>query len=431
MSVLLGSGACNDHVHNIALALHEVGLLSAYYTGAVDHYRRHSGRRLRAVLGRSAWLDSRLRQRRIPAIPDHLIHSRWRWDLPRIVSARVGLPRRVQDWLWERSELSLDRRCARRLEGSDIDIFCGLEHGSLRSLSVAQRLGKTGMVTFLSPHPSTRARWVDAEYQRFPELLTPTARRLLDLGRRRDVRRDSEAAMSDFIITNSRFTTRSLVEAGHRAEKIFTVPLGSPPAPPDLPRQPVRRPLRLIYAGPLSVRKGAHYLLDAWRRLGCNGTAELHCYGTDLLPRSVVRPEGVVFHGHVARRELYAAYGEGLALVFPTLCDGFGQVVTEAFAHGVPVITTRNAGAADLIEDGRNGFLIPAGSAEKLAERLEWCLQHPHELVQMREVARETAERWSWGDFRTLLRSQMAGALGIEDGEIYAGTPAGTARVRR
>src|SRR5207245_2032038 len=112
--------------------------------------------------------------------------------------------------------------------------------------------------------------------------------------------------------------------------------------------------------------------LEAWKHFRHSRDVELHFYGLPALPKRCFEGCGdnVVFHGSVVQQELFNGYQEGTVLVFPTLCDGFGAVITEALAHGLPVITTRNAGAADMVYEGRNGFLVPAGDASSLAERL-------------------------------------------------------------
>ena len=113
----------------------------------------------------------------------------------------------------------------------------------------------------------------------------------------------------------------------------------------------------------------------------------------------------------VPRAELFERYRQADVLVFPTLCDGFGLVVTEAFAHGLPVITTTRAGAADLVRHGENGLIIPPGDAGALTEALEWCLTHRIELKAMRRAALETATRWQWCDFRQALARNVIGGL--------------------
>jgi len=94
-------------------------------------------------------------------------------------------------------------------------------------------------------------------------------------------------------------------------------------------------------------------------------------------------------------------------LIFPTLCDGFGMVVTEAWACGLPVITTDCAGASDLLRPGQNGMLIRSGDASAIAQSIEWCLAHRSELRDMREGATSTAANWQWSHYR----SALAGVL--------------------
>jgi glycosyltransferase involved in cell wall biosynthesis len=78
------------------------------------------------------------------------------------------------------------------------------------------------------------------------------------------------------------------------------------------------------------------------------------------------------------------------------------------------VITTPNAGAADLVEEGRNGYLVPARDPIRLAERMESCIDGWEELHSMRACARETAIRWRWTDFRSSFRSKLAEYIPVE-----------------
>ena len=97
-------------------------------------------------------------------------------------------------------------------------------------------------------------------------------------------------------------------------------------------------------------------------------------------------PAGVELRGSVPRAELLENYRAADALIFPTLCDGFGLVATEAWSRGVPVITTDRAGAADLLKPDHNGLLIRAGDSAAIAAAIEWCLDHRAELRAMREA---------------------------------------------
>jgi glycosyltransferase involved in cell wall biosynthesis len=302
------------------------------------------------------------------------------------------------------------------LENSDFDAFLGVEHGSLEAIKTAKRLGKKSVLVFQSPHHSFRKKWVDREQEKFPELFPSSSRRLLKLDRIRDARRDEEALLADFIHANSNVTAVSLIDAGIPEKKIKVLPLGSPPSIPDesLPTS-LSTPLRFIYAGPISIRKGAHYLLKAWELLKPNRNAELHLYGVPLLPDSFLKngTQNVIFHGSVSQKELSMAYQQAAILVFPSLCDGFGLVASEAMANGLPVITTKNAGVADFIKEGFNGFVVSPANAESLAKRLEWCIKNPDELLRMRPNALISARRWTWNEFRAEFRRQISDLLGI------------------
>jgi glycosyltransferase involved in cell wall biosynthesis len=352
-------------------------------------------------------LDRALAARAVPDVPRDLVYAHWGWEWPRVIAGRLPHAERLEDWLWHRAEDALDRRAAALLARPEVQAFLGVEYGALAALRTARQLDKPGVVAFLSPHPRTRAKWVDAEFDRQPDVTSPRRAALERLAPARDARRDEEAAVARWIETGSSFTTRSLIEAGIPASKVLTVPLGGPP-PIDARRLPTETsgPLRVIYAGPVSVRKGAHYLLRAWRRVS-GGGAELHFYGKPLLSPSLLREaqgrsngDSIVFHGSVPPGDLVDAYLSADVLVLPTLCDGFGMVVSEALAHGLPAITTTNAGAADIIDHGVTGFVIPPANEDAIAGVLQWCLDHRGDLLDMRPAALAAAARWTWDAFR-------------------------------
>jgi glycosyltransferase involved in cell wall biosynthesis len=91
---------------------------------------------------------------------------------------------------------------------------------------------------------------------------------------------------------------------------------------------------------------------------------------------------------------------ESDVLVLPSLSEGFGLVVTEALACGLPVIVTPNVGASDLVGDGQEGFVVPVCSAEAIADRLNALNRDRELLTQMSHNAQLTAERQSWEVYR-------------------------------
>lgn len=419
MRFVLGTTAYNTHVQQMARALYEASGLFRYVTGGVDVFRRRPLVVVRRQIARRLpALDAQLARRRVEDLPAELIHTRWHWEFARVLAAHQGAVPRLEDWLWERGERSLDAHCARLVARRDVGGFFGVEFGALEALRAARQRGKVGVLAFLSPHHATRAQWVDVEFDRYPDLRSANYERLARLGARRDALRDEEASSADWIVSNSSFTTRSLVDAGIDAARIITVPLGGPTPMPagSLPARPAER-VTFVYVGPVSVRKGAHYLLDAWREMA-PPRAELHFYGKVLLPPHVIRMaqsarggESIHFHGSVPSCDLPAIYRYATVLVLPTLCDGFGQVISDALAHGLPVITTSNAGGADCVLPGHTGFVIPPANATALAAAIDWCASHPERLFDMRGAALASARLWTWRDFRAKLARLLVDAV--------------------
>ena len=77
--------------------------------------------------------------------------------------------------------------------------------------------------------------------------------------------------------------------------------------------------------------------------------------------------------------------------VFPTRFDYSPYAVIEAMSAGVPVISTRVGAIPEMVEDGVGGFLIEAGSAAPLAERVSWAIDNRAQLPVMGERGRERA----------------------------------------
>jgi glycosyltransferase involved in cell wall biosynthesis len=76
------------------------------------------------------------------------------------------------------------------------------------------------------------------------------------------------------------------------------------------------------------------------------------------------------------------------------------MVVPEAMACGLPVIVSDVVGAKQLVEDGRSGFVVPAGSLNALMDKMRWFIHNRELFNQMSFAARAAAEEASWAKYR-------------------------------
>jgi glycosyltransferase involved in cell wall biosynthesis len=390
-------------VQHAARALHEAGLLAAYVT--TFHYDRNTvlGRILRGTLGlvmRDP--DGQLARREITEVPQELVRSHPLPEMIRMAAVKGASPI-TTDRIWEVTEKWFDRMVARQHLRGAAAVYA-YEHAALATFEAQKRQGGKCIYEMPTSHHRLTAELVQPEFRRFPEAETARDIHLRKLAPRRNERKDRELFLADLVIANSTFARTSLVKAGFPADRVAVIPLGAPPVA-KLPPQRVRRPFIFLAAGNLTVRKGIPYLLEAWRSLGCGSSAELWMVGNMVVPASLTAnlPGRVVILPTVPRDQLFEIYRRAGALVFPSLCEGFGMVITEAMSQGLPVITTPNTGGGDLIENGRNGLLVPIRDAERLAESMQWCLDHPDDMTKISFAALDTAARWQWGDYRAAL----------------------------
>lgn len=91
----------------------------------------------------------------------------------------------------------------------------------------------------------------------------------------------------------------------------------------------------------------------------------------------------------VEPNSLINIYHSADVVVLSSKSESFGKVLVEANACGKPVVSTATTGAKEIIQDGHNGFLVPIGDAEALADKILYLLDHPQEAEEMGERGRK------------------------------------------
>ncbi len=414
MNILISHTSVAPFVQEAALALYEAGWLDRFVTTLRHDSRSKRQQHICRLAARCGYdFERQLKRRRITTLPPEKVTSRPVSEIVRLLVSKVDRSRRLTDLVWERMEPAFDRTVSRLLT-SRHDAVYAYEFSALASFRRAGQLGVRTIYDVPAPETHTVRRILDREVEKFPLLRTAYQQHTAAREDRRTIRRRAEWHAADLVIAASTFTRDSFAAAGLDVSKVRIVPYGAPPAI-DVSQAtaggaPDDRPLSLLWAGTFSHRKGAHYLLQAWRNHDLGRIARLRVFGANVLPAPLLHPlpSGIEFGGSIPREELMAHYQSSDALVFPTLCDGFGMVVTEAWSRGLPVITTRSAGAADLLQPNRNGLLCEPADPASLADAIRWCHSHRSELRTMRPAACETAAGWQWIDDRAALRGALS-----------------------
>ncbi|MBI4638161.1 MAG: glycosyltransferase family 4 protein [Candidatus Rokubacteria bacterium] len=122
--------------------------------------------------------------------------------------------------------------------------------------------------------------------------------------------------------------------------------------------------------------------------------------------------DGIRFVGRVAPVAMSGLYDEADIFVNSSIVDNQPVSVLEAFAAGLPVVSTATGDIAALVRDGETGLVVPAGDPSAMAKAVTALLQHPELALGIARAARERVEAYSW----PRVRDQWAA--------VYAGAPA-------
>jgi len=397
-----------SNAQQAALAFAEMGLLQEVITSLAytPDARVWKGLNLLPKLLRTK-IISELSRRIWTDIPTHAIYTYPGWEILRILMGRTGMPnylRNQQSSLGNRVCLGLDQQ-VKKAHLSGLTAIYMFEDVAATTFQAAKQEGIQCLYDLPIPFYRMTRRIMAEEAALFPEI-SSSIQSIHDPAWKLD-RKEQEVQLADHIFVASSISKQSLIEIGTDPKKISVIPYGSPvnifyPLPkPD-------NKFRAIFVGRVSPRKGVHYLLKAWRELKFLN-AELVLVGSNLFPSGWLEQyQDIISHvPSVPHLHLNQHYSTASVLVFPSLVEGFGLVILEAMACGIPVITTPNTGGVDILTNGVEGFIIPIRDVDALKEKLEWCYHHPDELAEMGRAARRKAEQLNWGVYRQKLVTQV------------------------
>jgi len=198
-----------------------------------------------------------------------------------------------------------------------------------------------------------------------------------------------EIRLSDRVVVNSEWSRRCLVKAGVDDSAITVIPLAyEMPAGEErgMPRNARRfspsSPMKILFLGQVTIRKGIAELLEAVDLLG-SAPVELIVAGPIAIrvPQRFRDHPKIRWWGPVPRGRALELYRSADAFILPTLSDGFAITQLEALSAGLPLIVSRNCG--DVVVNGDNGLLLEEVSAPAIAEAVLSLVREPDLVARL------------------------------------------------
>jgi glycosyltransferase involved in cell wall biosynthesis len=257
-----------------------------------------------------------------------------------------------------------------------------------------------------------------AYWQTSRQLLKEEAKRLPEweptlIGTRDSVeklaRKTDEIALADVVICPSKFVLDSLPGAVRRSKTCLVAEFGTPEVNgslPELRSDYESGPLRVLFAGSMSQRKGLADVFSAFKLLR-RSDVELVVMGSPAASMDFYRRQYNDFHYEIPRphNDVLNLMRTCHVFVLPSIVEGRALVQQEAMLCGLPIIVTANAGGEDLVEEGKTGYLVPIQSPEFLAEKISWFADHRNEIQAMGRCAQERALQVTWDRYRKKILS--------------------------
>jgi len=232
-------------------------------------------------------------------------------------------------------------------------------------------------------------------------------------------------AAADLIVTTSKGVADDLVAAfGVRRDRIAVVPnpvdveaVTRAAAQPIDPEYQSRwtHPV-IVAAGRLAEAKNYPLLIDAIAELRKQVDVRLFILGTGELEPAIrerIRERGleasIILCGFQKNPWKYIAKADVFAL--SSRYEGFGNVLIEAMACGVPVVATKSAGTTDIIRHGVDGLLVDRHDSSSLSRALATLIADPNALTRMSAAAVQGAERFALPRIAQLYDETLMGAL--------------------
>jgi len=341
-----------------------------------------------------------------------LIHTYWSLELRELLARFINKNAEEITKCVCRRDQDFDTYLASKLRSIKYDTFWGYQGSCLKSLMVANSMNRNSIVEMTMPYVPFSNKILIEESVLHPEWKDSI--NIISYPGSYEKRLVEEPVFAKKVVAVSSFLKKTLTDNGIEESKISVLPLGF-----DVSRisfsmvsSPITdRPLKLLFVGRITQVKGIKYMLDAMEKLNTN-CVELHFIGSIIgSGKEFLRRKHLyTYHGSMSQRELYPIYKDFDVLLLPSLVEGFPLVIIEAMGGGLPIITTNNTSAEELIIEGETGYIVPIRDSEAIVLAVQKVLAlSSDEFANMRQKARQKALNYTWQSHKERLKIFLNG----------------------
>ena len=392
--IILSHPTGNFNVRMTAKVLHECDLLEEFHTCIA----LPKNNPILEVLGKN--VKNEFFRRVFQEIPESKQVSHPYRELFRQMCVRAGLFKELQQESHPFSVYSVykdfDQKVANRLEKfPQVCAVYSYEDGAEKTFSEAKKQGIKCIYELPIGYWKSARNIFEEERALNPQWAN-TLPGLNDSDEKQR-RKDDELELADSIIVASSFVKSTLIKNSKDNKNIFVIPYCSPTK--SILSEPLNHKgkLRVLYVGSLTQRKGLSYAIDAVEALKARVIFTMIGQKTtrDCGPLNKALDQHT-WIPTLPHDQILQQMKNHDVLLFPTLFDGFGLVITEALSQGIPIITTPNSGGPECIRHGVEGFLVPIRDTTAIIKYLEQLDKDRDQLQFMKEACLQRSKYLSF-----------------------------------
>ncbi len=365
---------------------------------------------------------SEIKRRQLDSLLQPYTHTfPWK-EMGRIILPKIGLSQfsnhRKAPFFVDAVVQDMDKKVAGRLSKAcqkGAGAVYGYEDTTVQCFRKAKQLGMTCLYDLPIGYWKAARRLLEAESERWPEWASTI--NIFHDAEQKLLRKEEELELADHIFVASSFTRQTLQDYGGNKKPVHVIPYGFPRVGNGSRSgyYAGKKPLKLLFVGSLSQRKGIADIFAVAEYFGnqvaLTVVGQKVGAGCPALDKALSRHR---WYPSLPHQNILKLMREQDVLVFPSLFEGFGLVVTEAMSQGTPVITTDRTAGPDLIRHNENGWLIEAASTAALQQAIENLLDNPSQVEHAGAKAKETAGQRPW----EMYEKEMAEAIGKITGTV-------------
>lgn len=349
-------------------------------------------------------LISKFLMRRVVELDDSLIvRSGLHWEILQVlVRGRFPLLNKYFISLRNKKVHSKARRIATKYNPK----FAFIHYtDAVKTLNELQGMKCTTILNYPIAHHGWMRSLVNKEHEINPKLVKFL--QIPDQGKFKSGDLTREIELADLILVGSSFVKSTFVDQGVESSRIRTINLGvnlqkfriDPNR--TYPGSDAKSPLRLVFTGQLSQRKGLSYLFDAVRNYGAEVELTLIGLAPDKGYMNLLdTPTNSKFLGYRSRLEMSEIYSSHDIFIFPSLAEGFPLAAIEAMAHGLGIIITKNTFGSDVVDDGVDGFIVSAQNSDEIRQAIDRFLTDRKLIEAFGKSASKKSAIYNWNRYQ-------------------------------